>query len=38
MNKEQLDETFGGIVNDKFDTVVGKMVEKMENMCLREYP
>lgn len=28
MNKEQLDETFGGIVNDKFDTVVGKMVEK----------
>lgn len=28
MNKEQLDETFGGIVNDKFNTVVGKMVEK----------
>lgn len=28
MNKEQLDETFGGIVNDKFDTVVGKMIEK----------
>lgn len=28
MNKEQLDETFGGIVNDKFDTVFGKMVEK----------
>ena len=28
MNKEQLDETFGGIVNDKFNAVVGKMVEK----------
>lgn len=28
MDKNQLDETFGGIVNDKFDTVVGKMVEK----------
>ena len=28
MNKEQLDETFGGIVNDKFDAVVGKIVEK----------
>ena len=28
MDKNQLDETFGGIVNDKFNTVVGKMVEK----------
>lgn len=28
MDKNQLDETFGGIVNDKFDAVVGKMVEK----------
>ena len=28
MNKEQLDETFGGIVDNKFDTVIGKMVEK----------
>lgn len=28
MDKNQLDETFGGIVNDKFDAVVGKIVEK----------
>lgn len=28
MDKNQLNETFGGIVNDKFDTVVGKIVEK----------
>ena len=28
MDKNQLDETFGGIVDDKFDTVIGKMVEK----------
>ena len=28
MDKNQLDEIFGGIVNDKFNTVVGKMVEK----------
>lgn len=30
MNKEQLDETFGGIVDNKFDTVIGKIVEKDE--------
>lgn len=28
MNKDQLDETFEGIVDDKFNAVVGKMVEK----------
>ena len=28
MDKKQLDETFGGIVNNEFDAVVGKMVQK----------
>lgn len=28
MDKDQMNEVFQGVVNDKFDTVVGKMVEK----------
>lgn len=28
MDKDQLNEVFQGTVNDKFDTVIGKMVEK----------
>lgn len=28
MDKNQLNETFGGIVDNKFDTVIGKIVEK----------
>ena len=28
MDKDQMNEVFQGVVNDKFDAVVGKMVEK----------
>lgn len=42
MDKDQMNEVFQGVVNDKFDAVVGKMVEKdgkymFEGVALNKY-